>query len=297
MIIIHHDKDLDGYSSGAICKKKYPNAKLIGYDYNQPIPWDQIPEGEPVIMIDVSLPMPDMYEMAKKSNWQMTWIDHHISAINDYKAFVKTIANSSAPDYTEQNFLTPVLEVGIAACEIAWRYLFTNLAMPFSIEMLGKYDTWRNHNQDEWENDILPFQYGMRQICNSAESFSLSLLENAMPQERENRILNCGKTILAYQKQINETACRKAFPATFKGLRAICLNGGGFNSQVFDSVWDEEKYDVMMPFQFDGKKWTFSIYTTKDIDCSVYAKSLGGGGHAKACGFTVSSIEEVLIIE
>jgi len=50
----------------------------------------------------------------------------------------------------------------------------------------------------------------------------------------------------------------------------------------------------MMPFQFDGKKWTISLYTTKDeIDCSVIAKSNGGGGHKKAAGFQVEDISKV----
>jgi hypothetical protein len=60
MIGICHSRDLDGYTSGAILKLKYPEIKLIGYDYGQPIPWDQIPVGEAVIMADVSLPMSDM---------------------------------------------------------------------------------------------------------------------------------------------------------------------------------------------------------------------------------------------
>lgn len=38
MIIIHHNKDMDGYASGAICKLRYWDAKLIGWDYKDPIP-------------------------------------------------------------------------------------------------------------------------------------------------------------------------------------------------------------------------------------------------------------------
>ena len=41
----------------------------------------------------------------------------------------------------------------------------------------------------------------------------------------------------------------------------------------------------MIPFRFDGKEWSYSLYTTKDIDCSALAKKYGGGGHKKAAGF------------
>ena len=299
MICIYHSKDLDGYSSGAIVKKKYPEAKLIGYDYGQPFPWEEFKKGDKVIMIDVSLSMPDMFLLgATVGEGNFTWIDHHKSAIEDFNKYIEEIRINSKPypDITFDMFLsfvTPVLEIGIAACEIGWKYLFPDEKIPTAIELLGKYDTWRNGDKKEWENVILPFQYGMRLICNTADSFPKELLTfNGVNYVVD--ILHNGQTTLAYQKQMNEAACKKAFEAKFKDLRAICLNIGGANSTVFDSVWDEEKYDVMIPFQFDGEVWKFSLYTTKEIDLSVYAKSFGGGGHAKACGFQAINLHSVL---
>jgi oligoribonuclease NrnB/cAMP/cGMP phosphodiesterase (DHH superfamily) len=73
----------------------------------------------------------------------------------------------------------------------------------------------------------------------------------------------------------------------------IALNGGGFSSNAFKSVYDPYKHDIMMPFRFNGTLWTFSIYTTKDdIDCSALAKEMGGGGHRKAAGFEMKSVNE-----
>jgi oligoribonuclease NrnB/cAMP/cGMP phosphodiesterase (DHH superfamily) len=168
--------------------------------------------------------------------------------------------------------------------------------MPLAIKLLGEYDTWRNDDKERWENEILPFQFGMRMICNSPETFPENAF--ALPIEMGNdfcgRIIKNGRLILEYQRQINATACRSAFEIEFEGLRAICLNGGGFNSDVFRSVYDETKHDIMMPFQFNGKFWTISMYSTKpEIDASVIAKKYKGGGHKSACGFTVESIETV----
>jgi nanoRNase/pAp phosphatase (c-di-AMP/oligoRNAs hydrolase) len=51
----------------------------------------------------------------------------------------------------------------------------------------------------------------------------------------------------------------------------------------------------MMPFQFNGKLWTVSLYTTKEhIDVSQIAKKRGGGGHKQAAGFQVQKIEDLL---
>ncbi len=245
-----------------------------------------IPKGMPIIMIDVSLKMPDMLALAQHSGGQLTWIDHHISAINEYHDFM-------SKRETQTPFMTAVLEDGIAACELGWKYLFPGEEMPRVVKLLGEYDTWRNSDKNRWENEILPFQFGMRMDCNSPETFSDDLFEAKDIEISE--IIYRGNTILKYQAQINYTQCRKAaFETNFEGLRAICLNGGGFSSDVFKSVYDENKHDIMMPFQFDGKQWIVSLYTTKaNIDCSAIAKTKGGGGHAKAAGFQVEDISSV----
>lgn len=283
MICIYHSRDLDGYTSGFIVKRKYPDAVLIGYDYGQPIPWDKLPKGEPVIMIDVSLSMTDMLKLAMHSG-DLTWIDHHISAINEF--------NSRSWPGRE---MKAVLDNGIAACEIAWGYFFPNESMPEAIKLLGEYDTWRNTDKKRWENQILPFQFGMRIHCSSPETFPINVLDHDISYEKVWDIIEQGNTVLKYQAQVNESQCKKAsFEFNFEGLRAICLNGGGFNSDVFKSVYDPEKHDVMMPFQFNGQFWSISLYTTHDhIDCSAITKLKGGGGHKKAAGFQVQDIKSV----
>lgn len=282
MKCIYHSRDLDGYCSAAIVKRKYPDTEFIGYDYGQPFPWERI-GNEIVIMIDVSLPMEDMRKLSGLCGGQFTWIDHHISAINEFRNLVDRFS------------INAILQNGIAACEIAWKYFFSAKKMPLTVQLLGEYDTWRNADQARWENIILPFQYGMRHICNSLETFPMDLLLYIEFDKKIGGIIETGRTILEYQKQQNAVACRNAFEAEIDGLRAICLNGGGFSSQAFESVYDEAKHDLMVPFRFDGKKWMFSLYTTKDtVDCSQIAKARGGGGHKKAAGFQTQHLETVL---
>jgi oligoribonuclease NrnB/cAMP/cGMP phosphodiesterase (DHH superfamily) len=290
MICIYHNRDLDGFTSGAIVKRKYPEVRLVGYDYGLPFPLrDEELIGEDVIMIDVSLPMPQMFSLALTCR-HLTWIDHHISAINDYKNF--PTENQGGEN------ITAVLENGISACEGGWKYLFPDEEMPIAVKLLGEYDTWRNGDNRRWEDEILPFQFGMRQACNSPESFPEYLFiftDKDIIESPVYGIIENGKTILKYQAQVNELMCKKAaFEMKFEGLRAICLNGGGFNSDVFKSVYDESNHDIMMPFQFDGKQWTISLYTTKkEIDCSAIARLRGGGGHRQAAGFQVKDIKTV----
>ena len=300
MICIYHSRDLDGYTSGAIVKRKYPEAKLIGYDYGEPFPFDKIGNGEDVIMIDVSLKMPEMRKLGEQTGGKLIYIDHHKSAISDFEKecltgkFVKS-------DYVDgiSIYRTPemcaVLKDGIAACEVGWKYLFPGEALPKSVELLGEYDTWRNGDKQKWENEILPFQFGMRVKCNSPETFPVCLFDTLADVEPIYKITDDGRTVLAYQAMISETNCKKsAFEHEFKGLRAICMNVGGINSDAFKSIYDPEKHDIVMPFYFTGKHWSFSLYSSKpEIDVSVIAKSMGGGGHFSAAGFESKDIYTV----
>jgi len=280
MQCIYHSRDLDGYCSAAVVKRKYPTIELIGYDYGEQFPWDRIREGL-VIMVDVSLPMLDMLKLAKMCGHNLIWIDHHVSAINDFKEFIGE----------GETFCKAILEDGIAACEGAWKYLFPEEVIPHAVKLLGIYDTWRQDDgHNDWNAVVMPFQYGMRAKCNSPETFPMEMLDDERPHYDT---MKQGDAILSFQRMQNEANCRKnAFEILFTGKRAIALCGGPFNSGTFDSVYDPGQHDLMMPFQYNGNgEWTVSLYTTKeDIDCSEIAKKFGGGGHRKAAGFQTNDI-------
>lgn len=281
MIGIYHNADLDGFASGALIKHLYPQAKMYGYNYGMNLDMYTF-INEEIIMADISFPIEKMIEL-KKSNNEIVWIDHHISAINRYNEYVEKTINQ---------LCVPVLKDGVAACELTWEYLFPNTATPRAIMLLSDYDTWQNKNENRWNNNILPFQYGMRNICNSVETFPIEVLYN---DKLVDDIINNGKIILEYQRKVNELQVSKsAFESDFYGYKAICINLGGVGSTVFDSIYDDNKHDIKLTFQYDGSKWCFSLYTTKDdIDCSQIAKNLGGGGHKQAAGFEIDDLSKI----
>lgn len=282
MICIYHNKDLDGYSSGAIVKRKFPDVKLIGWDYGNPIP--NLVQGEEVIMIDISFPMKDMIEISKYC--KLTWIDHHISAKKEYDAW----------EDKEKKNINYVYNLGVAACEIGWEYYFPDEPIPEAITLLGEYDTWRNQDKKRWEERILPFQFGMRNICTSPETFPLDVIGYG-GMAVVNDICKIGEAILNYQRGQDTLACgRAAFERNFERYTAICLNQGAFSSETLKSVYDPKIHDIMIGFQFNGRFWNVSLRSIGDVvDCSSIAKRRGGGGHKNAAGFEAKTFEEIFV--
>lgn len=279
-ICIYHSSDLDGLCSGAIVKRALPEVELIGYDYGEVVP--EIEDGSEVIMVDVSLPMDQMAELASRCS-RFTFIDHHKSALEEWDA-------RQWPGHVYK-----CGRVGVAACELAWYYFFTNEPMPETVRMLGEYDTWRNSDADRWR-DVLEFQFGCRLSINSPNDFNVHFFDN--PMSWVMGAMKEGATVLKYQEQVNAKQAKRAYERMFGDYRAICINAGGFNSDLFKSVYNQ-KHELMMCYQWDGvqRKFIVSLYTTHEhIDCSVIAKGFGGGGHKKAAGFALDWAEAAALI-
>lgn len=294
MLIIHHNRDFDGIASGAILKDRYPDARVMGYHYGEPFSLDSFEHGEAVVMADVSMPMEVMGQIAEKSG-DFTWIDHHVSAFNDFKEYFPNhhVDDEGLIIELDGGF-TYLYENGRAACELCWEYYF-GTEVPIGVLLLGRYDTWRQ-GEGDWNGETLPFQMGMRLWPLDVESFPIHFMESDSDCRG---VIEKGLSVMKYQ----ELQCEKQleigkFEATLDGLRAICCAGVPFNSQSFASVWDEGRYDLMVPVSWSPSGWSMSLYTTKpEIDCSVIAKRYGGGGHRQAAGMKVDDIRDVLDID
>lgn len=268
MICFYHSADLDGHCSGALVKMKYPECKMYGINYGQDFPWDDI-EGEDVIMVDFCLqPFDDMLHIKEKAK-NLIWIDHHKSSIEESEHFYTEI-NGSRID-------------GIAACELTWEYFFSIETIPTFVSLLGRYDVW-DHQADP---RVLPFQYGMKQYDTDPSKDVMDFWHSLFDTELVQRIVEDGSIILQYKGSEDEKyvkAC--AFETELEGYKCLAVNRMLTNSQLFDSIWDNTKYDFMITFGWRNGAWTVSIYTDKEgYDGSKISKKYGGGGHKQASGF------------
>jgi len=194
---------------------------------------------------------------------------------------------------------------------------------PLAVTLLGRYDVWDHSDprtlpfQYRMRMEDLDPLKGKDAMKKWAMLFE-DEWEWTVESETEGRgdvqmLIDEGKLLLRYEEQQNEKTCRAyafetvlfvkvgyqemkqgiiACNGNFTKFRAICINKGMTNSKVFDSIYDPSKHHLMITFcrlplhkqTKDG--WTVSLYSTRDdVDCSVIAKSFGGGGHKGAAGF------------
>jgi len=290
--IFYHKKDLDGHCSGAIARYYYEcikkkTVKMWPIDYGEEFPIDELEEGADVVLVDYHID--DFSQlMALSRKTYLVVIDHH-------KSFVDTVKENGVE-------LVGYIESGKAACELAWEYFF-NKEIPLFVILLGRYDVWDQSGEiADWDRVVYPFQLGMRLFNYDPQNddafdkwkvlFSLKNNYKEIEYFVKNNITT-GKTIIDYQKLKNASFVDMfSFETNFDGFRAICMNSAEANSILFQSKWDESKYDIMFRYNFNGKHYIVSLYTTKkqEIDCSAIAKKYGGGGHVGAAGFQCKNI-------
>lgn len=282
-VCFYHSADKDGHCSGAIVANHFglDNVKMIGWNYGDEFPWDEIDEETEVYMVDLSLqPFDKMLKLSEKSK-ELIWIDHHKSAIDDYRK-VKPRAGFKV-----------LLDTQFAACELVWKYFYPDEDLPSPVYLIGRYDIW------EWENieGAIEFQYGLHMYNTKPENQALWQKLLASGTMMVPQIVNQGETIIAYKKIQDAIHIKSAgFELEWEGYKFLAINEMFNNSQLFDSRFDPEVHDAMLTFGYRKGRWHFGLYSpkkmceSKGIDLGAVAKRFGGGGHPGAAGFNLPEL-------
>lgn len=254
-------------------------AEFIEINYGKPFPFEKIGQDEQVYIVDYSIEPAEMLRLLEITQ-DVTWIDHHKTAIEKYADFPYAIRG--------------VRYDGVAGCMLTYCYIHhmtdrgSGDIKPFDVSMMedapmftkliADWDVWKFKYGDDTRHFITAF--------NSLDFAPESKLWDrflVFPDEMAcGSLIQEGVTMTAYRDGWAKEYCRsKGFETVIDGHRAFAMNLGNCNSEYFKSI---SGYDILMPFSFDGEKWTVSLYSTT-VDVSEIAKKYSGGGHKGASGF------------
>lgn len=277
MLCIYHIADHDGKGSAAIVKRKFPETELMGLNHDMEIPYEEIEKHDKVVICDIALPVEYMLQLNQKTD--LTWIDHHVSVINEYDELMKS--EKYAP-------IKGIRQTGTAALVLTWKYFYPDEALPEGLRLLGLNDIY-----DLRDRRVRPFEYAVQTYgVNRPTDKIWSQIINGEIDIKQ--MVEKGNAILSWVRHRNYRLIRgMGFESEYKGLRCICSNMAQGQSEFFDSLDNIKEYDFMVNFFMNKKnRWNLTFYTYKDdVDVSKIAAEFGGGGHAKAAG--ASSLEKL----
>ena len=294
-LIIYHRVDFDGLFSAMLyyfkLKQDYKDIPidLLGYNYGDNLPdLNKLSsEYEGLIMLDISFPPEYMINLVNIFTLDnLTWIDHHITAIRDSINYnYSSIMGVRCEDNSK------------SACELVWEYCFPSelYEKPKIIKYLSAYDVWNKEKYD-WNNEILPCQHGLRaylgsmNIDNLIQNPELFLSDDFL----ENQILPGGRMINSYLRMKWKTQVKNsAFDITVAGrLRGIAILSPDFTSAMFESVINKgyQVFCICNPKKDNPGTFSVSLYSEPDgrlngFELGEYMKKYyRGGGHPTAAG-------------
>lgn len=286
MIKVFMHNDLDGYSSGYLVGKYFKEIgrediaySVMSYDTEFPI--NEINKNDEVYIVDYHI-NPELLEEAINKAKELVWIDHHVSAINEYKEYFKNKGKS-----LEKEVLGNWNEKDSATL-LTYKWFFAN-KIPNWVMLVDAWDTWKT-DSEYYENAEL-LNLAVQNIL------SIDLIEEI--DTNKNFYLQCIETGSIYKEYRDQWSKafsdRYGFETTIeledgKIATAYILTLGNANSKFFGDKID--KYDFCITQGFNGEKWNVSVYSNKEnMDCSKLAQHFGGGGHKGASGFTYNEIK------
>lgn len=277
MKCFHHD-DADGRSSGAIVamhEDNYDPANFFEVDYIQKLPIDKIGKDEKVYFVDYSFSVntADVLRDILKITKNVIWIDHHNSSL-------KMIGK-----YPEFKSIKGIIREGISGAALTYMYLYGESYdnIPLFLKYVSDFDCWHLTMPN-----IMEFKYGFECYDYSALSdFWVRLMEHDSGTSNDflDKIIEKGKIAKQYCENIYRSVRDKgAYEAKVEGYRACIINRDGF-SDLFGEKMKE--YDICIRWNYTGKKYSYSIYSSNPkIDVSKIAEKYGGGGHKGAAGMS-----------
>lgn len=290
--VIFHSADADGLFCREIARKFLPGAEFIGWNHGDP----QIayPDEGMVYVLDLS---PDCLQgLPHRAVETLVWIDHHKSAIQKWPKEINgyRIDGVSACRLTWQWFLKQERN----ALRMIWHlpdkidFVQRLVEEPLAVRLAGEYDVW----DEKWMTEdprVELFQHGLKSQFIDRDTWRWLVGNQCDPGLSERVVtvlLEQGKYIqYARDNEYSEVIKQQGFTVQFEGLTFLACNSHNLDirSQLFTAGIKPE-HQALMGFSFNGRQWRVSMYGVpgrKDIDLSLIAVKLGGGGHAQACGF------------
>lgn len=281
---------------------------FVPMDYGRPFPLADIRPNEQVYIVDYSITPDEMRQLLAITK-DVTWIDHHKTAIAKYDGFEVPIRG--------------IRKDGEAACSLAWKYVHwwtargagperfdagcpvRGLEVPLFIELIADRDVWawqRGAMTAEFHAGLALYDTGpgsevwWQLLDREIEPLPPPNTGNAEAKRRGDafweKLLAEGRAILRYNKQRYADLCSAiAFDADFEGHRCRAINIAKTGSEVFGGEKGAlpEGYDICVTFYHDGQQFTVSLYSNT-VDVSEIAKQYGGGGHRGAAGFQCGAL-------
>ena len=273
-LVIYHHPCLDGFTSAWAAKQALGNtAKYIPGSYGND---DELPDvdGRVVYLLDFCYPLDVMLKLAARAETVIV-LDHHLSAQKDIEPLL------------DNGTIEGEFDMDRSGAMMAWNYFFPKREAPDFIRYVQDRDLWLKELPYSEEINLAMFSY----------EYTFDNWDNisAMPIDM---LRDDGMAIYRkHMKDIRELTEQVQY-MTIGGFENVpTVNANYFFGSDLCGLLSETCPLAAYYWINSEGEYVFGMRSCKDFedaaDVSVIAKSYGGGGHAHASGFRITSLTEL----
>lgn len=259
-IFIYHANCPDGFGSAWAAWKKFGNkAKYIAAEHHTPPPAGL--EGADLCLMDFNYPK-DVTEELKKKVVSLTIIDHHVTA----KDITESVPNHSyALDHS--------------GAVLTWKYFHPKKPVPKLLLHVEDVDLWKFKLKNTPEIISALYLYKM-----DFRSWT-KLAQDLEKKKTLAKIIEAGKTVMAYKNKLIDEIADKAKVVEFEGYKTLLANSPAAIHSELGNALVNKMPPLGIVYRESDKKIKISLRSNGSVDVSKIAQKYGGGGHKAAAGF------------
>ena len=242
-------------------------------------------EDRHVVIVDFSYQRETLLTMAKDA-LSITVLDHHKTAQADLAGFPTPLPhtewiNGSADPLRSE--IMALFDMNRSGARIAWDFFHAGEECPELIDYVEDRDLWRKELNGTDEFAIALRSYPL----------TLELMSRLSTTEAVEELIKEGTAIHRYYRLQVEAAKKTAYETTVGGHPFWVANvPASLASDVAGELASEHTGYGATYYEVTKGQFAYSLRCVAGKDVSSIARSFGGGGHARAAGFSIAGALE-----
>ena len=266
-LVLYHGRNCpDGFGAALAAWLYYgDSAEYLGLDHGDITTVDELPPvaGRTVYILDFSFPV-DILQAIDERASKLVMLDHHKSAAEKLTGFACRCG-------------VVHFDMDKSGARLAWEFFHPHEPIPELLKYVEDRDIWK------WE------------FAESAGFLSaLDMEEQDFARWRDIASFTPGQLTMfmargaamdeKYRKLAADIA-EGAQPLVFNGIEGLMVNAPGMFHSLVGDILSAKTGTFALMWSAGAKGVKAGLRSQRNFDCIALAESMGGGGHAQACGF------------
>ncbi len=268
-LILYHGKGCsDGYAAALAAWIFYAGkAEFLGLDHGQVQSLADLPPlaGRAVYILDFSFPQEILRAMEDAGVAKLVLLDHHKSAAEKLSGFACRCGVLH-------------FDMSKSGARLAWEFFHPDRELPALVRYVEDRDIWAwRYPESGAFLSALDMEEKDFERWEAVAAFTPEQLETFMAR---------GAAMDEKYRKLCADLAEGAQPLVFNGVAGLMVNAPGlFHSLLGDLLSAKTGTFALMWSAGPGGVVKCGLRSQRHFDCIALAESMGGGGHAQACGF------------